>query len=581
MSNLLTITSDNRPGNPTNGNLFYETDTNRLLLYYDGWKAYGTTNVTQQEASDIAVAIYNQAAFNNAVALTKTGDVTINTEMGLEKFIVRNDDTKTNAVFGQSTLFAYTEPRKETQEIVTESLDTSLSGGEIDVTGTPDIVTSSNSIDSANGLAAFLFVGLENMDDKYYLYGNRSDGIAQDLPVNTSEIQEYPSLTVTHGVTMDEYFNNPDTTDGVLVTDLDIENNKLPFAGFTSATSSVINGGTRTYNLKNLPNDATMCYNLSGEKLPEGDDGATRFNTGMFYNSDHELGGSSHKINGMTFNMRFMLNPDEPDSPATYRHILGYSNIFWKFERWTTQDGNEGKYYLATTSSSMHGGVAITDSNGTVDLTSTYSGDEGVFFEIGQKYNLSLVWDNNDLDIDAGTGNAKLYVFVDGVKVHSFTGPTGQSLNDYYYRDIGGVINNPDQINPSAGYAGIRAKISHWSIFNKTWSDAEIQQAHSLNLMYSRMEQDATLSTVLTRTVETDIKSGNNWMMGDADVDNLARRNISPPGRTLFSGVGAKDRSLYHFNQPNSKTHRSAVPGALYADDYNFDPDDLFTVFSA
>lgn len=55
MSKLKTCTRDTRPALPENGDLLFETDTERLILYYDGWRAYGATGASKLESQSIDV----------------------------------------------------------------------------------------------------------------------------------------------------------------------------------------------------------------------------------------------------------------------------------------------------------------------------------------------------------------------------------------------------------------------------------------------------------------------------------------------------------------------------------------------
>ena len=55
MSTLLTTTSNNRPGTPTAGDMYYETDTNKIIVY-DGtsWREYNSdTETTVEETINI------------------------------------------------------------------------------------------------------------------------------------------------------------------------------------------------------------------------------------------------------------------------------------------------------------------------------------------------------------------------------------------------------------------------------------------------------------------------------------------------------------------------------------------------
>ena len=260
MSNLLTITSENRPTNPTNGNLFYETDTNRLLLYYDGWKAYGTTNVTQQEASEIAVALYGEQAYNNALSLAKTGDIVVNTDYTREDFAIWNADTSVAYVYGppraDHRINQY--PNKVSESSISaEITNETLSGA--DENNQSD--GAFKIYDNNDPVQSFLFVD-EITGQTGYLYNTK---MMAGNPATEGELKEvFDGVPVVHDVTRDEYVTADDLTDGIVVFDPDLSQDNFPFFGVHNEDS--IQGRNKTYKLGET--DATWCYDLSATVWP-------------------------------------------------------------------------------------------------------------------------------------------------------------------------------------------------------------------------------------------------------------------------------------------------------------------------
>lgn len=93
MSTLNTCTSNTRPLLPDNGDMLFETDTQTLILYYDGWRTYGATSVFRREAQGINVSVQYQ--YDNRAQQASTGDLFVIESLDDSILMIRDVDSNT------------------------------------------------------------------------------------------------------------------------------------------------------------------------------------------------------------------------------------------------------------------------------------------------------------------------------------------------------------------------------------------------------------------------------------------------------------------------------------------------------
>jgi len=94
MSVLITCTSDDRPNSPNNGDLLYETDTNKLIFYYNGWVTYGQSNTsTGGETPTIVFTTGELSLIQSLSSDSQTGDMFFDTTPGLNELSVLTNTT--------------------------------------------------------------------------------------------------------------------------------------------------------------------------------------------------------------------------------------------------------------------------------------------------------------------------------------------------------------------------------------------------------------------------------------------------------------------------------------------------------
>ena len=75
MSRLHTCTENTRPDAPEQGDILFETDTNRLILFYGGnWMTFGQTGTGSVSVTNISIDVGNTAELLSSGVTTFVGD---------------------------------------------------------------------------------------------------------------------------------------------------------------------------------------------------------------------------------------------------------------------------------------------------------------------------------------------------------------------------------------------------------------------------------------------------------------------------------------------------------------------------
>lgn len=224
MSVLITCTSDDRPDSPSNGDLLYETDTNKLILYYDGWVTYGQSNTsTGGETPTIVFTDGESSIFQTLSSDSQTGDMFLDTSPGLNELnvltnttssIFQFDNLNTNKIAAR---FLRTEKNRPTmlsieQYITGENQNISqiLSAGDITTTSaTPDLFYVYD--DNLNSNQAVVFGKLN--DTQASLYQAQADIDMKNVTQTTT--QQLSTQPIDHAVTSVSSVDSNDETHGV------------------------------------------------------------------------------------------------------------------------------------------------------------------------------------------------------------------------------------------------------------------------------------------------------------------------------------------------------------------------------
>ena len=155
MSVLVTCTSDDRPENPANGDLLYETDTNKLIFYFDGWVTYGQSNTSTGGETPTILFTHGDtvSSITDFTSGAQTGDMFLDNTLGVEELNVFTNTTSSIFVFDNlnsnslAKRFVSTEERRpkaqSIQQYITggdQNITQLLSAGDITTTtSTPDL----------------------------------------------------------------------------------------------------------------------------------------------------------------------------------------------------------------------------------------------------------------------------------------------------------------------------------------------------------------------------------------------------------------------------------------------------------
>jgi hypothetical protein len=224
MSVLITCTSDDRPGSPSNGDLLYETDTNKLIFYYDGWITYGQSNTsTGGETPTIVFTDGESSLIQSLSSESQTGDMFLDTSPGLNELSVLTNTTSSIFQFDNlntnriSARFLRTEKSRPTmlsidQYItgVDQNISQMLSAGDITTTSaTPDLFYVYDDDLNSNRVVVF---GKLN-DTQANLFQSQTDIDMKAVAQTTT--QQLSTQPIDHAVTSVSSVDSNDETHGV------------------------------------------------------------------------------------------------------------------------------------------------------------------------------------------------------------------------------------------------------------------------------------------------------------------------------------------------------------------------------
>ena len=224
MSVLITCTSDDRPDSPSNGDLLYETDTNKLILYYNGWVTYGQSNTsTGGETPTIVFTDGDLSVFQTLSSESQTGDMFLDTSPGLNELSVLTNTTSSIFQFDNlntnklAARFLRTEKNRPTmlsiEQHITgynQNISQILSAGDITTTSaTPDLFYVYD--DNLNSNQAVVFGKLN--DTQSSLYQAQAD-IDMKIVAQTTT-QQLSSQPIDHAVTSVSSVDSNDETHGI------------------------------------------------------------------------------------------------------------------------------------------------------------------------------------------------------------------------------------------------------------------------------------------------------------------------------------------------------------------------------
>ena len=218
MSVLITCTSDNRPSNPSNGDLLYETDSNKLILWYDGWITYGQSNTsTGGETPTVLFTVGTSDDVALYTAESQTGDMFLDTSPGLNELNILTTTTSSVFVFDNllsdslADRFISTEKTRPS----TQSIQQYLTGGNmLQVLSASDFTTTQSTPDvfyvydnNLNNNHVFIFGKESALDDNVTTENNISVQV-----VDTTTTQEFSAQPIDHAfVTIDSTIHDIDT----------------------------------------------------------------------------------------------------------------------------------------------------------------------------------------------------------------------------------------------------------------------------------------------------------------------------------------------------------------------------------
>ena len=85
MSNLHTCTSTTRPSSPNQGDMLFETDSNKLILYYNGaWLTFGASAQASSTVLSIDIGVGVESDITTYFETRYAGDWFLNTSKSIE-----------------------------------------------------------------------------------------------------------------------------------------------------------------------------------------------------------------------------------------------------------------------------------------------------------------------------------------------------------------------------------------------------------------------------------------------------------------------------------------------------------------
>jgi len=224
MSVVITCTSETRPNSPDNGDLLYETDTNKLLLYFNGWITYGQSNTSTGGETPTIVFIDGELSLIQSLSSeSQTGDVFLDTSPGLNELSVLTNTTSSIFQFDNlntnklAARFLRTEKSRpimlSIEQYITgdnQNISQILSAGDITTTSTtPDLFYIYD--DNLNSNQAVMFGKLNGTQAS--LYQAQADIDMKNVTQTTT--QQLSSQPIDHAVTSVSSIDSNDETHGI------------------------------------------------------------------------------------------------------------------------------------------------------------------------------------------------------------------------------------------------------------------------------------------------------------------------------------------------------------------------------
>ena len=297
MSKLITIESSNRPSNATNGDLFYETDTGRLLLYYEGFRAYGTANTSQPEKTDLAVSI---------IADVDNVEQTVSDNRGAD--IIINDAINSIVASVNGNLIDFTpDGRRSTgSRSYRQTLDDLIVELDPEISADGTIITASNA-----------GVSLSEVEEILVTYqrdsGAQTTHVFSKIPHDEQPLTEYTSLPIRIEETPDDLYNS--STHHGLVINMQAQHDdityNMPF-GLMDGDNQIVGNMEAEYD------NHVWCYRLSSEEVDD-------YN--VVYIPGDVIDTSSEDWS-WTVSFKILLNEmsADKDNTSRYRQLFSYSN---------------------------------------------------------------------------------------------------------------------------------------------------------------------------------------------------------------------------------------------------------------
>ena len=155
MSRLNICTSNTRPVFPNNGDMLFETDTQTLIVYYDGWRTYGASDVLRKETQGINISTQHEPDGRHVNG--SSGDMFVLESMDQSNLYIRDVDSNIVYVYSDdiyNTLRSSYDTRFERDNEVTlvttlstyENISTAVSGQDIYINNSGLVVFESDNV---------------------------------------------------------------------------------------------------------------------------------------------------------------------------------------------------------------------------------------------------------------------------------------------------------------------------------------------------------------------------------------------------------------------------------------------------
>lgn len=184
MSVVITCTSDTRPNSPDNGDLLYETDTNKLLLYFDGWITYGQSNTsTGGETPTIVFSHGDMSLISTLSSESQTGDMLFDTSPGVNTLSVLTNTTSSiftlQNIHSDDTVSRFTPTIKNRPTL--QSIQHYISGGDQNITQ----LLSAGDITTTTVLSDLFYIYDQEFNtDRVVVFGKYDDVLSNDILVD-------------------------------------------------------------------------------------------------------------------------------------------------------------------------------------------------------------------------------------------------------------------------------------------------------------------------------------------------------------------------------------------------------------